>query len=92
MFIRWEQPTLRLFFHLANARINFLLDAGLGGVPHEGNGWQTFLLQICYKLNTGKKTKKNQVESCPLSKIKLEFVDFVHALAPRLVQPHSWAG
>ena len=38
---------------------------GKGRVPHEGGWWQTFLLQICYQLNTGKETKKKSSWKLP---------------------------
>ena len=54
----------------------------------KGMGGKLFYCKFVTSSTLAKKQKKNQVESCPLSKIKLEFVDFVHALAPPLVQPH----
>ena len=54
----------------------------------KGMGGKLFYCKFVTSSTLAKKPKKNQVESCPLSKIKLEFVDFVHALAPPLVQPH----
>ena len=55
----------------------------------KGMGGKLFYCKFVTSSTLAKKQKKNQVESCPLSKIKLEFVDFVHALAPPLVQPHN---
>ena len=68
----------------------FCWTQGWVGYPMKGMGGKLFYCKFVTSSTLAKKQKKNQVESCPLSKIMLEFVDFVHALAPPLVQPHAY--